>query len=69
MPTFQDTGKEFAVNRRDLRRLHYTETVFGRGYAPDPAMGTHTPLYQIDGWRGGSLPIFTFSSLELVPHF
>jgi len=31
-PTFQDTGEEFAVIRRDLRILNYTKTVFGRAF-------------------------------------
>ena len=34
---FQDTGEEFAVTRRNLRRLLYTKTVFGRVSGADLA--------------------------------
>ena len=35
--TFQDSGEEFAVIRRNLWRLNYTKTIFGQGSAADPA--------------------------------
>jgi len=40
-PTFQDEKvKNFqstAVKRSDLQSVNYNKTVFGQGYAPDPA--------------------------------
>jgi len=37
--TFQDTIKEFAVNRGDLLGLNYTKSIFGRVTARTPLVG------------------------------
>jgi len=39
-----------AVNIGDLRRLNYNKTVFGRGFAPDPAAMTYDALLDNAGW-------------------
>jgi len=50
------------VNRRDLGRLNYNKTVFGRGYALDPAKGAHNAHpYHVVVWGGDPIPIYTSS--------
>ena len=86
-PTFQDEKVKkllsSAVNRGDLRRLNYNETVFGRSSAPNPAKRTHDALQdpELDGegiHTSRLLPSFfpchlgTITSLSFwigIPHF
>jgi len=69
-----------AVNRSDLWRLNYNETIFGRGSAKDPAKRAHDALPDRRvGWGGDisspfSSPFMSWyraprSTSELVPHF
>jgi len=57
-----------ALNRGDLRRLNYKETVYGRGFAPDPARRAHDDALsdpESDG-REYFLPILLSSRLETL---